>query len=63
MKKESKKLDRCPKCGGDSGYFLVERLRLSVAWDGEAQDTHSLGTNKTAECRDCGYKFKADRAT
>lgn len=53
------KLERCPFCSSKTGYKLKEYLWLTGYWGEETRENNSIGTNKYAECLDCGGKVAA----
>lgn len=56
--------DKCPKCGGKTGYYRVYIIRevTSFTWDGYREVTLSRpGGGLTAWCGDCGKQLHALR--
>lgn len=64
-------MDKCPKCGGTSGFFYNEKVsgyieKLSE-WDGKIYNTnfdklkyHYPDRPKTGVCADCGKRIKTE---
>lgn len=55
-------MDRCPKCGGDSGYVYdsTEIHKMVGTWGGEEQTGDScIGVSRSLPtCMDCGQRFQ-----
>ena len=56
--KEMEELKKCPFCGGDSGYYEIEKVHraLLFTWDGEPNGgTEDINkwTSKRKYCIDC----------
>lgn len=51
-------LKKCPFCGGETGYYTIERVHrtLNFTWDGEpdgASEDYNDWESKRAYCSDC----------
>lgn len=58
-----KKMDKCPHCGGTSGYTyqLEVRYNQSCTWDGspiDADTTDGGREFKMCECLNCGKRMR-----
>ena len=57
-------IDRCPHCGGTTGYEFTVALAMEGCWGEEAECAHSLkpSTRKMVSCLDCGRRVKRAKA-
>ena len=55
-------MDRCPKCGGTSGYRFerIERSEYVGRWDGnnEYGDSTTVLRELSPQCLDCGQAMR-----
>lgn len=53
-------MDKCPKCGGTSGFYTKGEYWHYYKCDGEPDGADFVSEGKTAICLDCGRRTKLD---